>query len=629
MKAFVYTYILLIMAFMLTGCGGDAELSSSTDLIAENSAVGTRVGEITVSNAGDSAVSSIVLSGAGNANFKVDNQGIITVAPDASLDYETKRVYNLQAVATNTSGSSVTGDVVISISDVADVLALLSSFSASIDENIDIGTLVGKISVLSSGDTAISSFTISDSTNFEINAHGEIRTRSLLDFTVVPVYNLSAFATNSAGNSLSISITINLIEIVKRDTKLIPTLVVVMNWNDHFETEASIWSNKIFDNTVNPANTSVNSWYKEVTDSKIEFVPVTETSGLANDGVIMVEMNKNHTGNIDNARFRDEEIAAAIVNAEVVDNMDFAILDTDGDGSLSSHELQIIFIVAGGEGSYGDSLSSSIWAHAWSFNADSTLSVDGVKVMRYTANPATTGRYARFGANHGGHKATVGIIVHELGHSTLFLGDYYDDGGGSGLGVYDVMSSGSWSRKLSDSYQGETPTQFSAYNKIDTKLPIKMIDVKTSQEINIKCSSTEIIKLVTNKPNEFFLIECRDTSRESTDSSFQTSDSRFSNNDLFMMMYHVDTNKLYNREDGVQTEANHYKVSLVEKDESTLMTSTESISVNYEDVYFVGDIINDSQTQLYSEPTGYSVEVLSQDLGDRTMTLSIINNLID
>lgn len=399
----------------------------------------------------------------------------------------------------------------------------------------------------------------------------------------------------------------------------IPLLIVVMNWNDYYENDPLFWHDKVF----NMSKNSVNRWFSENTSAEIGFKPVKETFGTKNDGVIIVQMNQNHPGDSSTA-FRDNQIAAAIMSTTVVDNVDFAALDLNHDGNLDAKELQIVFIVAGGEMSYGDAPDHSIWAHTWSFSSSSAPIVDGVTVMKYTGNSATSGSYARFGANHGSHKATIGIICHELGHALFNLGDYYDNGGGSGLGWYDIMSGGSWGYSPSDQYAGETPTQYSAFNRIDAGLDVNVTRVNANQIITLLCDSEELVKLETSKTNEYFLLECRDTAKVNSDISFATAESSFTDNRLFGMLYHVDTDKADNTEDGYQSASHHYKVSLVEKDTRTKMTNTKDIYADFNDVYTLGDKILSSQIQLYgSVNTNYSIEIVAEDYTNRTMTFKI------
>jgi len=399
----------------------------------------------------------------------------------------------------------------------------------------------------------------------------------------------------------------------------IPTLIVIMNWNNYSEQDALKWYNKFFMMSDN----SVNEWYDKSINGEIKLVPVLEKSGTENDGIIMVDMDADHPGDSD-IEFRDTYITQAIEDFEVTNNVAFNDYDTDGDKNINYQEMQIIFIVAGGETAYGDPSGSSIWAHAWSFDEESTLGDDDVTLMKYTGDDATSGSYARFGANHGGHTATIGIIIHELGHSLMNLGDYYDNGGGAGLGYYDIMSGGSWAKKLTDDYSGDTPTQFSAFNKIDANLDVNVTVIDASQNITLRCSSRESAKLLATKVNEYFILECRDTAKGESDNSFNEVDNKFTDNRLFATLYHVDENKDDNTQSGLQTSSNHYKVALVEKDTSSLLTSSETADANINDVYLVGDIIQSSRTKFYDgSSSGYSVEITGRNDSARTLSMRI------
>jgi len=91
-----------------------------------------------------------------------------------------------------------------------------------------------------------------------------------------------------------------------------------------------------------------------------------------------------------------------------------------------------------------------------------------------------------------------------------------------------------------------------------------------------------------------------------------------------MTLYHVDTDKDGNSEGGTQTADNHYKVALVEKDTSEVMTSDNHPSADFDDVYVVGDTIDSSRVKLYDgTATGYTLEVTAQDTTARTMTIQI------
>jgi len=405
----------------------------------------------------------------------------------------------------------------------------------------------------------------------------------------------------------------------------IPTVVIILNWSDYSENDPTLWHNKIFNKSYN----SINRWFAYNTESSIELLPIQESDGYVDDGVIIVDMGKKNPGGYNDTVVRDVELRAAITSKTVDDAVDFSIYDLDKNGDISYDELQIIFIVSGGEQAYGDSAKKSVWAHTWNYEDSEAPKVDGVNLMRDTGSVKSSGIYAMFGARHdvdskNEHKAVVGIMAHEMGHALFDLYDLYDNGGGSGLGYYDIMSGGTWARKSSDSYDGETPTQYTVFTKIDAKLQMRLSTINSSDTITIKCSANEGIKLTSVKSNEYFLLGCRDTQKLDSDRSFNYIDSRFTDNRLFGVLYHVDEDKAGNTESGDQTEYHHYKVALVQKDDTVKMSAVEGIDASFTHVYTTGDIIEEEKTKLYdNSSTGYSITLLSANYTTREMTFKI------
>ena len=533
-------------------------------------------------------------------------------------DYETKKEYSFELKVSDGSNISFK-NFTINILD--------------IDENPPIINTPSKIIVsenqqfvveVNASDESSINYSIEgvDSDFFTIDAQSGLLTfKRIADYEEQSSYTITLIASDLL-QTTSQELQIQLIDI---EEKNIPTLVVLMNWTNYSQNDALTWHNKIF----NKSQKSVSAWYEMISDGEVKLYPVNETYGTQNDGIIMVNMNDAHPGSGDDANFRDSYIRAAITDTNVINNVNFAALDTNHDKEIGKNELQIIFIVAGGEESNGDDPSHSIWAHSWSFDSFSAPTIDGVEVLKYNGNPETSGAYAAFGAKHGTHLATIGIIAHELGHALLNLFDFYDDGGGSGLGWYDIMSGGSWAQKPNE-FPGQTPTEFSAFNKREAKFSSFMTTVDSSQTLTIKCSSQESIKLKTSKNNEYFLLECRDTEKVDSDIAFATLDGGF-NNRLFTLLYHVDDAKdsdgyfLHsNTEDGTQTNTHHYNLAIVEKETNTLMTSTEFIDGNFADVYTEGDTIDTVATQLYNGTfTNYKIEILNDNYEKRSVTIKI------
>ncbi len=92
------------------------------------------IGNVAIIDVGDTNITSISLKGRGALNFSVANDGTITLASNASLDYESARDYNLTAVATNMAGDSLEVSLNINITDVADTTQLYIK-SAVYDNN--------------------------------------------------------------------------------------------------------------------------------------------------------------------------------------------------------------------------------------------------------------------------------------------------------------------------------------------------------------------------------------------------------------------------------------------------------------------------------------------------------------
>src|SRR2546422_1062810 len=130
--------------------------------------------------------------------------------------------------------------------------------------------------------------------------------------------------------------------------------------------------------------------------------------------------------------------------------VDFSRFDGDGDGVVDH-----IIVVHAGDGEESNTNSPNlIWSHRWavvdadpSIPGDQRLMADGVQVYGYSMD-------AEF--------SPLGVFAHELGHD-LGLPDLYDtDGSSLGVGVWDVMGTGSWN----GSPRGTSPAEMSAWAKV-------------------------------------------------------------------------------------------------------------------------------------------------------------------
>lgn len=128
--------------------------------------------------------------------------------------------------------------------------------------------------------------------------------------------------------------------------------------------------------------------------------------------------------------------------------------DIDEDHNVMEPDgmLDNLFVVHSGVGedSGGGELGEdAIWAHRWTLSRPTTIPGTSLKAYDYIIQ---------------GEEGSAGVFGHEYGHN-LGLPDEYDtDGSGNGepIGVWSVMSAGSWAGKI----PGTEPTGFSPWAKL-------------------------------------------------------------------------------------------------------------------------------------------------------------------
>ncbi len=108
----------------------------------ENSLVNTVVGNINILNQGDSAISSIILSGTGNEFFNASVDGVVMVASGANIDFESKSSYSLTAIATNTTGNSQAISIEISVNNINEAPIITSTSFTVYENETNVGTIV-------------------------------------------------------------------------------------------------------------------------------------------------------------------------------------------------------------------------------------------------------------------------------------------------------------------------------------------------------------------------------------------------------------------------------------------------------------------------------------------------------
>ncbi|MBW7475174.1 M6 family metalloprotease domain-containing protein [Paenibacillus oenotherae] len=274
-----------------------------------------------------------------------------------------------------------------------------------------------------------------------------------------------------------------------------PVLVLLIGFTDAgIQYSDQAWSDTFFSTT----SKSVKDYYDEVSEGQFSLVPVNETAGTANDGIVKVNLNYAHSGG------EEKSVRDALLAADA--NIDFAAYDTDNDNVISNKELLVVTILGGYEASYNQQLPS-VWGHVTSF-FDFFVPLDG----KYFGAAGQRGDYSMQGERQGDHKATIGIFAHEIGH-LLGLIDLYDtDGSSAGIGAYSIMAGGSWNSLVGE-YSGATPAHFDAFSKLKLGFAeAHVIESNTSVSYtlnSIGSGNYNIVKVPTLNTDQYFLVENR------------------------------------------------------------------------------------------------------------------------
>ncbi|MDP6094342.1 MAG: immune inhibitor A, partial [SAR324 cluster bacterium] len=151
---------------------------------------------------------------------------------------------------------------------------------------------------------------------------------------------------------------------------------------------------------------------------------------------------------------------------------------------MDQYELQVMFLVAGGESASSINTPGGIWAMATSLKCDKNkdgsitdsdgeywVLLDSVQLLDSKSSPYSMNGYSQFGERQGSSNsntwdATFGVIAHELGHAYFDIPDLYCTSGDcKGIGKFGLMGGGSWGLKSSSEKSGATPVHMNAWTK--------------------------------------------------------------------------------------------------------------------------------------------------------------------
>ncbi len=311
----------------------------------------------------------------------------------------------------------------------------------------------------------------------------------------------------------------------------VPLLLVRVQYNNAcFSSDETTWANKIF----GTSDGQMNHYLAETTYSKYQFTPASEPSGCSNDGVITVDIPENHP----NTQKNSWSCHASKAITEVDSYVNFAAFDTDSNDNLSVSELQVIFMVAGGESASNINTPGGVWGMATSLYCDADgdgsvraeegerwLTKDNVNLLGINSSSYGQNGFSQFGERQGSSStntwdATIGVMAHELGHAYFLLPDLYDtrlSPTNAGIGAFGLMGSGVWGRKSSIEKGGATPVHLSAWSKEKISACVPQTVDNGTNNITLpavyknidNASSCGIYKATTSTSGEYFLFENR------------------------------------------------------------------------------------------------------------------------
>ena len=206
-----------------------------TRSVAENSAAATTVGAavpVYEPDAGDTLTFGLAGTGADQFAVAADTDGNaqVSVATDASLDYETTDFYNLTLTVSDGKDASGNADASVdnSVGLLINVTDVDEPVTRSIAENSASGTDVGAVAPISLGSgagTTTYALTGTGAANFSVasatgGAQISVATGASLDYETTDTYSLTLTATDGTA-SKSVSVTINVTDVNEPVTRSI------------------------------------------------------------------------------------------------------------------------------------------------------------------------------------------------------------------------------------------------------------------------------------------------------------------------------------------------------------------------------------------------------------------------
>ncbi len=469
-----------------------------------------------------------IVSGDDNNTFEINaTTGVITLKK--LLDWETNKQFilgikaiNIYPWDSNSTHDSAIKYLTINVNNIIESTPSVTAPTIlNIHENIDIGEIIGKIEInnIEEDKKTVDSFTIfsGNSTNkFALSSikiddvtglkYVDLFVNDTLDYETNSSYVLDVNITNVKGSTTK-TININVVDDIEKD---LPLIIIAIEYDDiNLTTTLASIENLVFREETTGSK-YLKNYFERVSKGKFYFKAANESYDVNTNGIIKVKVVGEHPLNGTTAL--DNDIKEALTTADAF--IDFSQFDTKNpDGNISSDELQILCIVAGGERTYGD-INQSILAKSDAF--DIPLTLDGVNVAYKTGG----GNFAVVGELQNSNSLTIGLIAKILAKSAL---NFKSQGDSYTINDFGLMGTG-YDGYDGNTTKGTTPVHPSLYNKIiqGWTTPLTLKQARTYNNLVFNYANNVIAYntfkiLDSNNSNIYYLLEYRDASPISTD----------------------------------------------------------------------------------------------------------------
>lgn len=195
-----------------------SEIALSSSTIAENSAIGTEIGTITVTDKdkNDSTTISLVEGQADNSKFSIIDGKLVS---NSEIDFESIKSFTVAIKAVDFAGLELVKEFNLSVDNVNETPVSISLSSSEIAENQAVGSEIGILSTTDTDEDDTHSYSIISGSDFEIDGNKLISNKSF-DFETKDSFTLRIKSTDQDGLFIENEFTINVTNLNESPTNL-------------------------------------------------------------------------------------------------------------------------------------------------------------------------------------------------------------------------------------------------------------------------------------------------------------------------------------------------------------------------------------------------------------------------